>query len=49
MEPLDNGRFERRSRVQHVLSGERQYFRDWPTLLRYLEKKLKEFGAEEMP
>jgi hypothetical protein len=35
--------------VQHVPSGERRYFRDWPTLERYLERKLQELDAEEMP
>jgi hypothetical protein len=41
-ESLGNGQFEQRARVQHVLSGERRYFRDWPTLVRYLAKKLQE-------
>jgi hypothetical protein len=27
---------EIRFKVQHVLSGEVRYFRDWPTLIRYL-------------
>jgi hypothetical protein len=49
IEPLGNGRFERRGRVQHVLSGERRYFRDWPTLLGYLEKKLQELKEQEKP
>ena len=48
-EPLGDGRFERRGRVQHVLSGERRSFRDWPALVRYLESKLQELDAEETP
>lgn len=48
-EPLGDGRFEWRGRVQHVLSGERRYFRDWLALERYLEEKLQELDAEETP
>jgi hypothetical protein len=48
-EPLGDGRFERRGRVQHVLSGERRYFRDWPALVGYLERKLQELNTEETP
>jgi hypothetical protein len=48
-EPLGDGRFEQRGRVQHVLSGERRSFRDWPTLLRYLERKLQELDTEGTP
>lgn len=48
-EPLGDGRVELRGRVQHVLSGERRHFRDWPTLVRYLEQKLQELDVEEAP
>jgi len=49
MEPLGGGHFEERGRVQHVLSGERRYFRDWSSLVSYLEGKLQELGQEETP
>jgi hypothetical protein len=48
-EQLDPGQVERRGQVQHVLSGERRYFRDWATLLSYLEAKMRELDAEERP
>jgi hypothetical protein len=35
--------------VQHVLSGERRYFRDWTTLVGYLERKLQELDTAETP
>lgn len=46
-EPLGDDRFEWRGRVQHVLSGRRLVFRDWPALERYLERLLQELDAEE--
>ena len=49
IEPLGDDQFEQRGRVQHVLSGERRYFRDWPTLVRYLERKLQGLDTEETP
>jgi hypothetical protein len=48
-EPLGDGRFEWRGRVQHVLSGRHRTIRDWPTLVRYLEGKLQELDVEETP
>jgi hypothetical protein len=45
-ESLGNGESEVRGRVQHVLSGERRSFRDWQTLLFYLEEKLRELEQE---
>lgn len=48
-EPLGDGRFEWRGWVQHVLSGRRRSFRDWPALVSYLEEKLQELDAEETP
>jgi hypothetical protein len=45
-EPLGDGRTEWRLRVQHVLSGERRYFRDWPALEHYLEQKSQALEAE---
>jgi hypothetical protein len=48
-EPLGDGRFEWRGKVQYVLSGRAHYFRDWPALVCYLEEKLPELGAKEQP
>jgi hypothetical protein len=47
-ETLGDGQVERRGWVQYVLSGERQHFRDWPTLLAYLEAKLQELDGGEV-
>lgn len=46
-EPLSGGRAEWRARVQHVLSGERRYFREWSALERYLWEKLQELDIQE--
>jgi hypothetical protein len=46
-EPLGEDRFEWRGRVQHVLSGRRLSFRDWPALVRYLERQLQELDADD--
>lgn len=35
-ETVSEGRTEWRGKVQHVLSGESRYFRDWPTLVAFL-------------
>jgi hypothetical protein len=35
-EDLGNGRTEWRGQVQHVLSGEVHYFREWPALIAWL-------------
>jgi hypothetical protein len=48
-EQFGAGQIERRGQVQHVLSGERRYFRDWATLLTYLEAKVQELDGEDMP
>lgn len=34
---------EWRGKVQHVTSGETRYFRDWPTLVAFLEEMLAAF------
>lgn len=39
LEEVDGGRFEWRGHVEHVMSGERRYFRSWPGLA----EKVKEF------
>jgi len=39
---LDDGRTEWRGKVQHVLSGERHYFRDWASLITHLLSMLQD-------
>jgi hypothetical protein len=46
-EQVGNGQVERRGQVHYVLSGERRSFRDWATLVTYLEAKLQELDEEE--
>jgi hypothetical protein len=36
LEELVDGQVEWRGNVQHVMSGELRYFRDWPTLIEFL-------------
>jgi hypothetical protein len=48
-EQIGDGQVERRGRVQYVLSGERQHFRDWSTLVSYLEAKLQELDGGKTP
>ena len=36
LENLGDGRAEWRGQVQHVLSGETRYFREWPALIAWL-------------
>ena len=42
LEDLGDGRTEWRGQVQHVLSGEARYFRDWPTVIALLQAMLLE-------
>jgi hypothetical protein len=44
-ESLGDGQVSRRGRVQYVLSGERRFFKDWTTLVEYLEAKMKELDS----
>lgn len=39
-EELGGGEIEWRGKVQHVTSGEVRYFRDWPTLVTFLQQLL---------
>lgn len=43
-EALGGGGAEWRGKVQHVTSGEVRYFRDWETLVAFLEAMLTEPG-----
>ena len=40
-EDLGEGRSEWRGKVQHVISGDAYYFRDWQTLIVRLQEMLK--------
>ena len=44
LEPLGEGKTEWRGKVQHVTSGEAQYFRKWASLVVFLEGRLSEAG-----
>jgi hypothetical protein len=46
-ERLGSGQHEMRYKVQHVLSGETRYFRDWSALLGYLLVKVRQVEEEE--
>lgn len=37
MEKVENGRYELRGTLRHVLTGETYYFRDWQAMIRYVE------------
>ncbi len=39
-EDLGEGRLEWRGKVQHTLSGEAVYFRDWPSLISFMSGRL---------
>ncbi len=43
-EPVDAEKVEWRGKLQHVLSGEVRYFRDWPTLIAALAELLAKYG-----
>jgi hypothetical protein len=40
LEELGDGQVEWRGQVQHVMSGQTRYFRDWSTLLAFLQGML---------
>jgi hypothetical protein len=50
-EALGDGRTEWRGQVQHVISGETHYFREWPTLIAWVLAMLQNVeshpGADE--
>jgi hypothetical protein len=43
LEELGDGQKEWRGKVQHTLSGETLYFRDWPMLVAHLKAMLPKF------
>jgi hypothetical protein len=50
LEDLGDGRSEWRGKVQHVLSGEVRYFRDWATLIAALQEMFKPCeGSQALP
>jgi hypothetical protein len=44
-EDLGEGRTEWRGKVQHVLSGDTRYFRDWALLIVALQEMLTDAGV----
>jgi hypothetical protein len=44
LEELGDGQTEWRGQVQHVVSGEIQYFRNWQTLVTFLQEMLPKTG-----
>jgi hypothetical protein len=46
IEELGNGQTEWRGQVQHVLTGEKRYFRNWSTLIAFLMLKLQELEGD---
>ena len=47
LEDLGHGRVEWRGQVQHVLSGETRYFRDWATLVEVMTAMLPGLKGNE--
>ncbi len=49
VEDLGDDRKEWRGKVQHVLSGEAQYFRDWLALQAFMGRWLQGAAGQESP
>ncbi len=49
LEDLGEGQTEWRGEVHEVVSGERRYFRDWPTLVTLLQAMLPQTGSVGLP
>ena len=45
LEDLGQGQTEWRGEVQHVVSGEMRYFRDWPAMVALLQAMLPKKGT----
>ena len=48
LEDLGDGQVEWRGSVQHVISGELRYFRDWPALIEFLIAMQSDRGLESV-
>ncbi len=48
-EELGAGQTEWRGKVQHVLSGQTRYFRDWPALLTHVQAMLEDAKPDRDP
>jgi hypothetical protein len=48
-EELGHGQWEWRGQVKHLMSGETRYFRDWSTLITFLEAALPLVFAHHFP
>ncbi len=49
LEDLGEGKTEWRGKVQDVASGKARYFRDWQTLITYLQTMLANVTADGIP
>ena len=49
LEDLGSGQTDWRGKVQHVNSGEARYFRDWPTLEKFLEGLMLKINPDTNP
>jgi hypothetical protein len=49
LEELGEGQTEWRGEVQHVISGETRYFRDWPALVAVMQAMLPKQGGTGLP
>ncbi len=49
LEDLGEGQTEWRGEVHDVVSGEMRYFRDWPTLVAFLQAMLPKPGGSSVP
>jgi hypothetical protein len=49
LEDLGDGRSEWRGQVQHALSRETRYFRDWQTLAAFLAEQLEKHTVDCTP
>ena len=46
LEECGNDQSEIRAQVQHILSGETRYFRDWAKMAAYMKAKLQETNPQ---
>jgi hypothetical protein len=49
LEDLGEGQTEWRGEVRYVVSDEIRYFRDWPTLVAFLQAMLPKTGDADLP
>ncbi len=47
-EDVGEGRVEWRGKVHHMASREARYFRDWPTMLTFIQSELRTLGGRRV-